>query len=398
MDSVLRQITILLFLAASLSAALRGSDPVKIIVFPLENLAAPSLSWIGEGTAISLSEELGIPGVEVIERDARISFVEDADLPPLVPLSRASMIRVGQLASADLAVMGTCSGSADKLKLALNVLNLRTMKLGGQIAANGPLSVLPDMENELAWNLLSNAGLSDHYSRSEFQSRTRRIPNAAYATYVQALDAEDEGAQIALLEKAVREFPDFPDAQFRLGRLFYRKEECREAVRHLELGRRKDESYVRGDFMLGTCYLESNALSDALRTYSALLSFARPVEALNNRSIANIRKGDYTLALQDLLEAHKVAPNNATVTLNLALLRHLQGNEAAALTTLEEALKINAGNGMLQFLDGIVLKATGDSEGAADAFARARSLGVDVDKTLSEDPKAWLRIFLKWGT
>jgi Flp pilus assembly protein TadD len=368
------------------------------MVFPLENLASSSLSWVGEAVAISLSDELRIPGVETIDRDARISFVEDADLPPLVPLSRASMIRVSQLASASLAVMGTCSGTADRLRITLSIFDLRTMRLGGEITANGPLSALPDLENELAWNILSNAGLSKDCSRSEFRLRMRRIPNNAYSIYVRGLETADEDAVIKSLEKAVSIYPEFPDAQYRLGRLYYQKAECPEAVRHLEAGRRKDQSYVRGEFMLGTCYLESNSLSDALRCYSDLLSFARPVEGLNNRGVANLRKGDYALALQDLLEAHKAAQSNATVTLNLALLRHLQGNEPAARATLEEALKIHAGNGMLQFLQGMVLEASGDTEGAAGAFARARSLDLDVDKLKSQDPKSWSRIFLKSGT
>lgn len=379
------------------AGALHAAEPVTVLVFPMESLAkAPNLAWVGGGLAVSLSDELHIPGVDVIDQIQRMHLVEGADLPPNAPLSRASMIRVGQLASADLVVMGTYSGTADNLRIALHVFDLRRMKLSGEIAASGPLTALPQMENELAWNLLMNTGLNKIYSREKFKEYTRTIPNSAYSDYVRSLETADEEEQVSLLAKAVTARRDFPDAQFLLGRYYFQKGECSKAVQHLELGRKKDRTYLRGDFMLGTCFLESDSLADAIRCYSRLLSFARPIEALNNLGVAYLRKGDYPLALQDFLEAHDLAQNNSTVALNLALLRHLEGNESSALDVLGEAIKAHPANGMLQYVLSLVLRAVGDQNGAASALAKARSLGVDVEKLQSENPKSLARPFTTW--
>ncbi len=377
-----------------MGAASSFGNPETLLVFPPENHSNQAvLAWVGEGLALSVSDALRVPGVEVVDYADRIRIVEEADLPPNAVLSRASMIRVAQQAGVDLVVMGSYSGTAENLHVSLSVFDIRTTRLSGEISANGPLAALAQMENELAWNVLANNGLKTAYTREEFKQRTRTIPNTAYSLYVRSLAPADEDEQMKLLSKAVSAYPAFPDAQYRLGRYYYQKADCARAVRHLELGRRKDLTYQRGDFMLGTCYLESNSLPDAIRSYSSLLAFARPIEALNNRGISYLRKGDYPLALQDLIEARDSASGNLSVSVNLALLRHLQGDESAARAVLADAIKAHPDNGMLHYLLGIVLRASGD-EGAAEAsFAKAKSLGANLEKLNSEDPKTWLRVF-----
>ena len=88
-----------------------------------------------------------------------LEFIERMNLPLGAQLSRGSMIRIAQTAAADLAVMGTFSGSAKNLKITVRILDIKTLKLSGGISANGPLSVLPQMENELAC-LMSLGGLA----------------------------------------------------------------------------------------------------------------------------------------------------------------------------------------------------------------------------------------------
>jgi hypothetical protein len=137
-----------------------AADPKKAVVFPLDSdLGEETLGWLGEGIAHSLGEQLNSRHVVVISRKERIQLIESADLPPGGRLSRASMIRVAQRAAADLLVMGKISGIERNLKIAVRVLDLMTLKLSGEIVANGPVSATPQMENELAWLILSNVGL-----------------------------------------------------------------------------------------------------------------------------------------------------------------------------------------------------------------------------------------------
>jgi hypothetical protein len=74
----------------------------------------------------------------------------------------------------------------------------------------------------------------------------------------------------------------------------------------------------------------------------------------------------------------------------------MQGNDAGARIALEEAIKAHPQNGMLQFVWGIVLSGLGENEGAAAATARAKDLGLNVDKLKQEDPKKWCLVHTTW--
>lgn len=388
--------TILCFLAFWPSMA-SASDSSKVIVFPLDGLSnTGSLAWLGDGIAVSLSDQLGGPALKVMDRGERTELVESIDLPPGAPLSRGSMIRVAQQASADLIIMGACAGTEQNLRISVRVLNMKTLKLSGEMSANGPLSALPQIENELAWLILTNMDLEKPASRKNFQKRTRAVPNSAYADYIRSLSAASETDQLHLLLKAVGEYRDFPDAQFRLGRLYFRKGDCGNAIAHLALDRGESSGQLEIEFMQGTCHLKGGQPLQAVQAFSRILQVFRPFEVLNNMGVAYLRMGDNAMAQDALLEAKGLARADSTVSLNLALVRHLQGNDSDACSTLEEAIQAHPNNGMLQFLMGSLLIAQGEGERAEAAMGRAKNLGVNVEKLQMEDPKEWSRVLSTW--
>ena len=171
-----------------MALAAPATADTTILIFPPENLTkARALSWIAEGLAIALSEECQVPGVETVSWEERIRFVEASDLPPNSVLSRASMIRVAQRLAADRIVFGSYSGSEESLRIELRVLDLKSMRLSGPIVANGSAAALPQLENELAWVILSARRPQRSHLAGEFRARTRAIPNKAYAYFIGCL-------------------------------------------------------------------------------------------------------------------------------------------------------------------------------------------------------------------
>jgi tetratricopeptide (TPR) repeat protein len=370
-----------------------------MIIFPLQNQSKlSSLSWLNEGIAMSISEQIRSRSVKVVEREERNDLVEGMDLPPGAQISRASMIRVAQKTSADLIVMGEFTGDEQNLRIAVRFLDMKAMKLSGDMVANGPLPALPQVENTLAWLILSNTSLEKALSRERFQEKTRKVPNRPYAYFIQSFDAASDNERIQILLKAVGLYRDFPEAQFQLGSLYYRKGDCNSAMPHLMLGRSGESTHQENDFMSGTCYLQGEQLNQAIQSYSRVLAYSRSFEVLNNLAVAYLHKGDYALSVNFLLEARNLARTDPIVALNLAITRHAQGNDLAARNALEEALKTNPRNGMLQFLYSLTLRAQGEIDKAVTATNRAKSLGINVEKLQTEDPKSWARIFTIWDS
>ncbi len=385
---------------ASLFCGIRvvsAADQVSFLIFPPENMSkTAALAWIGESVCLSISDQLRMPALEVFGREDRLNFVEGADLPPNATLSRASMIHVSQHVGADKLVMGYFQGTEDSLRIALRVLDVKSLKLGGEIIANGPLAALPQMENELAWLLLSNSGLDGTYPREKFRERVRTVPNAAYAVFVQSLSSSDQTEQIDLLLKAVLIHPDFPEAQSQLGRYYYLQGDCSQTIRHLSKVGARRTSFLEDQFLVGNCHLKQNEFEQAIHAYATILAFTESAQALNNSAVASLLNGDSTLAGQSLVEARNLAKSDPTIALNLAIVRHLQGNEGAARSLLEELDRTHSDRGMVQYLLNLVLSAQGEHDKASDALAQAKRLGTDPEKLRAQDPKSWTRLFSSW--
>lgn len=341
---------------------------------------------------MSLSSQIGSREVKVIDRSDRISLVEKSDLPPGAKLSQASMIRVAQQAPANLIVMGTFSGSEQDLRISVRVLDVKGLKLSSEMLANGPVSSLPQMENQLSWLILNNAGLAKNYTRLKFQERTRKIPNTAYRSYIQSLSASHENDQLQLLLKSLEKYRDFPDAQFKVARIYFHKEDCQNAMSHLLLARSDESNQLETEFIRGTCFLHQDLTAEAMQSFSHILSVSRSLGALNNMGVAYLRKGDYVQASNTLSDARNLSRSDPTVALNLAIVRHLQGNDPAAGRILEDALKSHPRSGMLNFLFAFILKHQGEADKAAAALARAKSLSINVEKLQTQDPQEWSQV------
>jgi len=366
-----------------------AAEHATLLVFPPENLTGvPSLSWVSEGTSESICTQVLIPELEVVPRETRLALVEDADLPPNATLSRASMIRVAQLARADYLVFGSFSGSDSALRIVLQILDTKTMKLGPDIVSTGALNNLPEMENELAWQVLAQKGSHNNLSREEFHKRTRKVPNSAYLYFIRSLGAPDDRSQLDLLAKAIESYNDFPRALFRLGSYYFEKDECSRSVDLLERIPRSADHFQEARFMLGACHCKLGNSSKAIQAYVELLPFAPSMEVLNNLGVSYAREENLPLAASSLKRARELQ-SHPVVAMNLGIFCYLQGDQDGALLLLDEAYKSNASNGLVQYMRSRVLQSLGRTQESSEALAEAVRMGIDPEKLKNDDPRRW---------
>ncbi len=166
-------------------------------------------------------------------------------------------------------------------------------------------------------------------------------------------------------------------------------------MRYLEAARRQG-GYLEAQFMLGVCYLKKDALAEAVRAYAAIAATSPSVAVLNNLGVAEVRQGDYALAVQHLLEANRLSKADPAVALNLAILRYLQGNMEAAQSILEQIVSGHPYRPLVLYLLNRVLDARGQPEKAAAVLGEARQIGAETEKLQTEDPRRWCHIFDAW--
>jgi tetratricopeptide (TPR) repeat protein len=196
-----------------------------------------------------------------------------------------------------------------------------------------------------------------------------------------------------MLLKALDIFSAFPEAQFQLGMHYYRKSECKNALRHLASAGGEDDDSIVGTFTIGTCHLQMKQLPLAVETYSRILQNSRPYEVLNNLGIAHLRQGESLRALNAFNEAHTLAPDKPAISLNLAIALQIEGDVSRAGRIVEGAIKANPQNGMLHFMLGFLFRIQGEEEKAEKVLQEAANLGVHTKQLLEQDPTSWLQLY-----
>jgi tetratricopeptide (TPR) repeat protein len=392
---VLRKISIVLaFCMLVVPAA--ADEPLKLLIFPLSGSREGVNAWTGEGVALSLSGQLTDDKTGPFSRGEIEDLLIENGLPADAPLSRGSMIYVAEQAGADFVIAGNYTENGDSLKLSVLLFDMKTRKQGSEFTVSGTFATLPEMENELAWMVYSTVVRPPVISRGQFRERARRIPNSVYAGYVESLNEFEESRQIQMLEKVVKEYADFPEARFQIGRLYYQKRDYARALPHIEYGRRLQGERLQSEFMIGTCLLQMSEAAKAVEVYTRLISQIRHTTVMNNLAVAHVRNGDNVQALRMLADARARERDDPAIAINLAIARYLAGDAPAAMKFVEETIADYPGNGMLYFLSSFMMGEAGNEARAAADTARAERFGVNVNRLLREKPQTWMRVILNW--
>src|SRR5512134_1119471 len=103
---VIRTLAFIGVLAAA-APALGQTPAARVLVVPFENAQRePRLHWLTEGAAVLLADGLNGHGVPAITRAERVGAFEQLRLPLTATLTRATVIKIGQLAGASEAILG----------------------------------------------------------------------------------------------------------------------------------------------------------------------------------------------------------------------------------------------------------------------------------------------------
>jgi tetratricopeptide (TPR) repeat protein len=96
-----------------------------------------------------------------------------------------------------------------------------------------------------------------------------------------------------------------------------------------------------------------------------------------DRALALMRRGSHAEAIPILRQVSEESSGNADVYLNLGIACRVERLDEDALTALNNSIELNSKNPAAYHQKGIVLRQTGDFEGALEAYTKALSLAPD---------------------
>ncbi len=143
---------------AQVPSAAAASQP-RVLVVPFENARnEPRFHWLSEAAAVLLTDGLRVGGPAAIVRSQRVRAFEQLYLPVSGSLSRATIIKVGQLVGAADVIIGTYRVDGTTLSVTARSIRLDAGRLQPEVTERGELTELFGIFDWLAGRLGRGAG------------------------------------------------------------------------------------------------------------------------------------------------------------------------------------------------------------------------------------------------
>jgi Flp pilus assembly protein TadD len=359
--------------------------PDSVVVMPFENRSQiAKYNWICDSFAILIGDVLNAHGISVVDIERRNLAFERMRLNPSDLLTRAAMIRVASAAQANLALVGEFdigeTNEAVTIAIVARLIETREGRLAPAKTFNysGSLSDLQEWQGQLAWNIVYERNPGLPYSKEQVISRARRVPPAAYESFVKGVQTRDLKLRESFLLRALQECENageavhFPQAIYELGALHYRQANFAEAAKLFKRLGKEDPAYTESLFYLGVAAYKAGDFNEASSAFERLMDLAPSLEAVNNAGAALLAKGENEKALHLLRRALADNPNDMLCRFNVGYAQWRAQNFSDAVQNLRAVAQAEPHDGEAQFLLAKSLAASGQQAEAARADNEAK--------------------------
>ena len=336
------------------------SDRERILVMPFENVKRePRLHWIGEAAALLLADNLGTRGMAAIRRAERVRAFEELQLPANAVLSRATVIKVGELVGASEIIVGSVALEGNELVVEANSIRIDVGRLQPHVRDRGPLPDVEELFDRVAGRLAPGA--------RPLEARPSRPPLGAFENYVKGLMAESSAARATFLEAALKLHPTYDRARLELWEVRTGQGDHAAALMAVRGVAAASPLAGRAAFLAAVSLMELGQLDEAFDAFTALSksasgSFASAV--FNNLGIVQLRRGGTPqagLPTYFLTKAADLDAGDEDILFNLGYAYVLERNYQGALYWLREALRRDPADAEAHYVLSAALAATGAS-------------------------------------
>jgi Tfp pilus assembly protein PilF len=381
------------FVAIATTAAAQPAPPstappaAAVLVVPFEHgQEAPQFHWLGEASAVLLTDGLRANNVNAIVRAERVRAFEQLNLPIASSLSRATIIKVAQLVGAGEVIVGSFKVEGNALVVTARGIRVDAGRLLPEFTERGELTELFTIFTRLS------AKLAQTGSRI-VAPPVKTPPLDAFENYIKGLLAESPVSQSSFLEAALREYPAFDRARLAMWEVRTEQADYAGALEAVKAIPTASAVSFNARFCAGLSLIELKRYDDALGTLKPLVDESSDpgttAAVLNNLGVLVLRRGATPQTGSPVYYFTKAtdADPDPDYMFNLGYAYATDRNYQGALYWLREALRRDPTDMDAHYVLAIVLQATGSTVEASRERELARQLSsryAELDRLAAE--------------
>ena len=342
--------------SGALSQAPPRPAPPRILVVPFESPARDGRTyWLGEAAALVMTDDLNARELGAITRTARARAYEQARLPPGAPLSRATVIKVGELVGAMEVIVGGVRVDGDTLTVRAQAIRIDVGRADPEVVEHGGLGELFAIVQRVA-RRVAPGGIG---------TAAPPAPSLqVFEPFVKGLIAERPATQASFLEAALKIDPSYQRAKLALWETRNAQGDHAGALAAVKSVPPDAPESRRAKFLAALSLINLKQYDEAFTVLKQLQDAASQPAVLNNLGIVQTRRPTTPETGKPVYYFTKAAegdPDNADTLFNLGYAYALDRDPQGAIYWLREALRREPADADAHFVLAYALDAIGNA-------------------------------------
>jgi tetratricopeptide (TPR) repeat protein len=320
------------------------NSPENVVVLPFSNPSSNhNLDWVGESVSLAVFQTLAGELPFVIQPEERDATLRQMNVRKYAPLTKATVIEIAVNLDAVLVVTGSvegtqgANGTPGALRVRAQLYNARKLQHIKDFDVSGKFDDLSLVQAHLSWQILSALQPAAAPTEQDYLAVHPPVRVDAIERYVRGLMAPTPDQKFKLFTAAARLQPEYSDASYALGSLYYSRHEFRSAADWLSRVAPADAHFRQALFRLGLARYHTGDYRQAVAAFEKLSDSIALSEVLNNLGVAQLRAGD-ARAVESLQKAVEGDTSDPDYAFNAGLALYRKGDFDGATRALEAAL------------------------------------------------------------
>lgn len=347
----------------------------RILVVPFETPGRDGRTyWLGEAVAVLMADDVNARGLGGITRPSRERAYDQLHLPPNAVLSRATVIKVGEIVGAAQVIVGEVAVEGDVLTVKARPIRIDVGRADVEITERGKLSDLFALVQKVARRAVPGGNETGLVPAPSLQ---------AFEQYIKGLLAEQPATQAAFLEAALKLDPGYDRARLALWEARTAQEDHAAALAAARAVGSASPDARRAQFSAGVSLMSLKQNDEAFTLFKGLQDAAPNPAFLNNLGVIQLRRSGPVESGKPTYYFTKAAegePDDPDVLFNLGYAYALDRDPQGAIYWLREALRRRPADGDAH----IVLASALDAAGSSVEAGRERELAAQLSPKPAE--------------